>query len=209
METSSVNRKSTARTVCLAVGTGLAAIAVLLGWYLSFPLFLMPSASMEKSVMMGEGVIVDRISTFLGRPLKRGDVIVFFLPTNRKEVYTKRVVGIPGDRLRIRDKHLFRDGVEVQEPYAQHVTPYIDAYRDNFPSSPNMRLPERVTDMLERNVVNGELVLPGGQYFVLGDNRDDSLDSRYWGFIRRSDVIGRAIRIYSSPDPSRFWKPVN
>jgi signal peptidase I len=209
MQASSANRGSAALKAILIAGAGVVAIAILVGGVLSFPTFIMPSGSMEKTLLIGDRIVVDRISTILGRPLRRGDVIALRYPINPVEIYLKRVVGIPGDRLRIRNKVLYRNGVEVREPYAQHVTSYMDAFRDNFPSTPNAPLLERAQDMLNNHVVNGELVVPTGKYFVMGDNRDDSFDSRYWGFIQPGDVIGRAIRIYASPDPSRVWKPVN
>lgn len=209
MQASSPNRGSAVRKAILIVAAGLAAIAVLVGLALCFPAFVMPSASMEKTLLLGDRFLVDRISTLLGRPLHRGDVIAFRYPLDPRETYLKRVVGIPGDRLRIRNKALYRNGTEVAEPYAQHVTSYMDVYRDNFPSTPNTPLPYRAQGMLDKHVVNGELVVPEGNYFVMGDNRDDSLDSRYWGFIQPADVIGHALIIYDSRDRSRVWKRVN
>jgi signal peptidase I len=209
MQPSKVNRSSAVRPFILAASAVLAVVSVLVGWVVCFPAFVMPSASMEKTLLTGDRFFVDRISTILGRPLRRGEVVAFRYPPNPREIYLKRVVGVPGDRLRIRDKVLYRNGVQVPEPYAQHVTSYMDAYRDNFPSVPEIPLPERAMDMLDNHVVNGELVIPEGKYFVMGDNRDDSADSRYWGFIQRSDVIGRPVLIYGSSDASRIWKPVN
>jgi signal peptidase I len=113
----------------------------------------------------------------------------------------------------MRDKRLYRNGVEVREPYVQHITSLIDAYRDNFPGGrdPGWHGPgsEAAAEMIAHHVRDGELVVPEGKYFVLGDNRDDSLDSRYWGFIRRSDIVGRPILIYGSTDASRIGKRVN
>jgi len=102
--------------------------------------------------------------------------------------------------VRIHDKQLFINGAAVTEPYAEHVTPNTDPYRDNFPSTPTMPLYPAATEMLAKNVVNGEVVVPPGRYFVLGDNRDSSLDSRYWGFIQASDIIGTPKMIYYSVD---------
>ena len=204
-----MKRGSIGRTVILSVAAALAVLATLVGWLLCFPVFVVPSASMERTVMMGDHVVVNRISTVLGRLPQRGDVVVYRHPIHIDEDYMHRIVGIPGDRLRIQDKHLYRNGVEVQEPYVQHVTTYIDSYRDNFPSTPNVGLAERAQDMLDNHVVNGKLVVPEGMYFAMGDNRDDSMDSRYTGFIPRSNVLGRPMRIYASSDPSRIGKPVN
>jgi signal peptidase I len=213
MQPSNASRKSGIRAAVLSVAVVLAALLVLVGWLVCFPLFVMPSASMEKTLLVGDHLIVDRISTLLGRRPKRGDVIAFRYPPNPREDYVKRIVGIPGDRLRFRDKHLYRNGAELQEPYAQYITSYVDAYRDNFPNGGNRAIGfpemERAAEMIEHHVRDGELVVPEGKYFVLGDNRDDSLDSRYWGFIQRSDMIGRPILIYGSPDASRIGKAVN
>jgi signal peptidase I len=127
---------------------------------------------------------------------------VHIYPINRKDTFIKRVVGIPGDRVRIVGKQLFINGSPVSEPYAVHKTSYTDSYRDNFPSEANVPLYPPATEMLANNVVNGEVVVPPNHYFVLGDNRDSSLDSRYWGFIDRSDIIGTPDFVYYSAEPA-------
>jgi signal peptidase I len=212
MQSSNASRKSGVRAAVLSVAVVLAAVSVLVGWFVCFPVFVMPSASMEKTLLVGDHIVVNRIGTLLGRQPQRGDVIAFHHPANPREDYVKRIVGIPGDRLRMRDKRLFRNGVEVQEPYVQHITSFIDAYRDNFPDGRDSGWhgpgSEAAAEMAAHHVRDGELVVPAGKYFVLGDNRDDSLDSRYWGFIQRSDMIGRPIRIYASSDASRIGKTV-
>jgi signal peptidase I len=115
-------------------------------------------------------------------------------------VLIKRVVGIPGDRIRIADKQLYLNGVKMDEPYAKHVTDYVDSYRDQFPAEPNATIYPGAVAMLHDHVRNAEVVVPPGQYFVLGDNRDNSLDSRYWGFVPRDYVLGRAILVPVSYD---------
>jgi signal peptidase I len=183
-----------------------AAVLLLIVWFVCFGAFVIPSASMANTLVPGDRVLVERIGVLLGRPLYRGEIVVHRGPLNRNENYVKRIVGVPGDRLKMRDKRLYRNGVEVNEPYVQHSSSLIDSYRDNFPNTPNSPLGEPAMEMLEKHVINGELVIPEGRYFVMGDNRDDAADSRYTGFIQASDVIGRPILIYDSTDPKRIFK---
>jgi len=157
--------------------------------------YYFPTASMEPTILQGDYFLTR--TRFLGTP-QRGELIVYRYPTNPKEIFVKRVVGIPGDRLRIVNKQLYRNGAPVAEPYAVHEAEYIDDYRDNFPSEPNAHLPDSGRQMLANDVRNGELVVPAGNYFVLGDNRDDSLDSRYHGFVPQENIIGRPWLIYAS-----------
>jgi signal peptidase I len=110
----------------------------------------------------------------------------------------KRAIGIPGDRIRIENKQVYRNGIKLDEPYKVHKASYPDPYRDNFPSQPYHSLSERAQEMLEHNVVNGEVVVPPHSYFAMGDNRDNSLDSRYWGFVPRENIIGKPLIIYWS-----------
>jgi signal peptidase I len=179
---------------------------VMIGWYTCFRAFVIASGSMESTLVPGDRILVDRISTFLGAPVHHGDIVAYRWPLDRNMRYVHRVVGLPGDRLNIVNKHLRRNGVEVTEPYAQHCSTLIDSYRDNFPNVPNFPLREPAMDMLENHVVNGEVVVPADHYFVMGDNRDDAADSRYFGFIQHSDLVGRPIVIYGSSDPKRVWK---
>jgi signal peptidase I len=170
--------------------------------------FVIPSASMEDSLLIGDHVLVDKLtyspsgaisSRILPyRDVRRGDIIVFRYPEQIKEDYVKRAIGIPGDRIRLANKQLVLNGHPVNEPYVKHVTSYVDQYRDNFPSTPNTALPERARDMLDNHVVNGELVVPPNCVFAMGDNRDDSLDSRYWGFVPRENIEGTPLVIYWS-----------
>jgi signal peptidase I len=170
--------------------------------------FVIPSASMEDSLLIGDHVLVDKlvfappgkVSKHLlpYRDVRRGDVIVFRYPLNIKEDYVKRAIGVPGDHIRLVNKQLILNGHEVNEPYVKHLSAYIDSYRDNFPSNPNQPVGPSVADMLENHVVNGELVVPPGFIFAMGDNRDDSSDSRYWGFVPRENIEGTPLVIYWS-----------
>jgi signal peptidase I len=198
-------RRQRIARVVIVTGVSVAA-ALLIGVLVCLRLFVIPSAAMANTLVPGDHVLVERVGILLGRPLYRGEIVVYEYPLDRNENYVKRIVGVPGDRLQMRDKRLYRNGVEVKEPYAQHSSTYMDPYRDNFPSSPDSRLRERAKEMLDKHVANGELIVPEGQYFVMGDNRDDSDDSRYSGFIERSDVLGRPIMIYDSPDSKRIFQ---
>jgi len=161
--------------------------------------FSIPSAGMADTLLIGDRVLVQR---FPSRSPERGDVTVFIYPRNRSEVYVKRVIGVPGDHIRIANKIVYRNGVSLHEPYAVHKTDYTDSYRDNFPSEPTGPYADAARDMLQNHVVNGEVVVPQGACFVLGDNRDDSLDSRYWGFVSFHNLIGKPLLVYYSEDQS-------
>jgi signal peptidase I len=159
--------------------------------------FVIPTGAMEETLLIGDRILVQHFPR--PRPA-RGDMVVFVYPIDRRQTFVKRVVGVPGDRIRISLKVVYRNGTKLNEPYAVHKTDYQDLYRDNFPSEPNVQLAAPGQEMLTKHVVNGEVVVPEGKYFVLGDNRDSSLDSRYWGFVSRGDLIGRPLLIYDSAD---------
>lgn len=171
--------------------------------------YAMSAGSMANTIDRGDFVLTESLSWKLGRTPHFGDVVQIRYPLDHRQMFVKRVVGVPGDRLRIVNKQLFRNGAPVSEPYAVHETSYIDSYRDNFPSQPNLRLPEQGQEMLEKDVRNGEVVVPPGRYFVLGDNRDNSLDSRYWGFVTRSEIMASPVVIYASYNVPGQRLPVN
>jgi signal peptidase I len=172
--------------------------------------FVIPTVSMEDTLLRGDHLLVDKlayapagvISKYLlpYHDVRRGDIIVFRFPLNIRENYVKRALGVPGDRIRVMNKQVYLNGRPLDEPYTFHKTSIVDSYRDNFPSEPNVRLPESALNMLEHNVVNGEVVVPGDSYFAMGDNRDNSLDSRYWGFVPRANIIGKPLLIWWSYD---------
>ena len=162
--------------------------------------FVMPTNSMAGTLLAGDRVLVRR----LPKPAPaRGDLVTFLYPVDRRQVFVKRVIGAPGDRIRISNKIVYRNGAPLAEPYAAHTTSYMDSYRDNFPGEPGAPIPSQGMEMLAKHVKDGEVVVPQGNYFVLGDNRDDSLDSRYWGFVPASDVVGKPILIYDSEEGGR------
>ncbi len=172
--------------------------------------FVIPTGSMEDTLLIGDHLLVDKLAYAPGgpitkyvlpySPIKRGDIIVFRYPIDIRQTFVKRVIGLPGDRLRVENKQVFLNGKKLNEPYKYHKTEYIDSYRDNFPGVPNVRLFEPAQVMLDNNVVNGEVVVPPDCYFAMGDNRDSSLDSRYWGFVPRENIIGKPLIIYWSYD---------
>ena len=132
--------------------------------------------------------------------VQRGDIIVFRYPINPAETFVKRVIGVPGDRIRIVNKKVWLNGSPQDEPYVVYKSEYVDSYRDNFPAPPNTQVYDQALSMLRDRVENGELVVPQDSYFALGDNRDHSLDSRYWGFVPRENIIGKPLIIYWSYD---------
>jgi signal peptidase I len=161
--------------------------------------FVIPTGAMENTILIGDRILVQRYPVSVP---KNGDIVVFAYPVDRTQTFVKRVIGAPGDRIRISDKIVFRNGTRLNETYAVHKTDYTDSYRDNFPSEPNMHIYEPAQEMLARHVVKGEVVVPDGKYFVMGDNRDSSLDSRYWGFVSIDDLIGKPLVIYDSQEQS-------
>ena len=166
--------------------------------FLFFQPFVIPTGAMENTILIGDRILVQRFPRT--KPVL-GDMIVFAYPVDRSQTFVKRVIGVAGDRIKISDKIVCRNGVPLQEPYASHKSSYPDSYRDNFPSGElNIAVIDAGQEMLKKNVVNGEVVVPQGKYFVLGDNRDNSLDSRYWGFVDSADVIGKPLLIYDSED---------
>jgi len=172
--------------------------------------FQIPSESMENTLLVGDYLLVNKLC-YGGRGLgdhimpyqkiSRGDVIVFHYPVDPKQHFVKRVIGVPGDRLRMVNKTVYINGKPLTEPYVRFLEPPSNLFRDNFPR----------TDMpiiygmegkwwleMRKLVEDGELIIPQGNYFVMGDNRDDSQDSRYWGFVPRENIIGQPLLIYWS-----------
>jgi signal peptidase I len=170
--------------------------------------FVIPTGSMEDTLLVGDHLLVDKLafapagtataSLLPYSTVHRGDIIVFRYPIDIKQTFVKRVMGVAGDRIRLENKRVFLNGHLLDEPYAVHKLDYIDSYRDNFPADPNTPLYPPAQVMLEKNVKNGEVTVPPGYFFAMGDNRDQSLDSRYWGFVPRENIIGKPLIIYWS-----------
>jgi signal peptidase I len=189
-------------------------LVLLFGTTTMLQAFVVPSGSMDQSLKVGDHLFVDKLayapndavsSKLLPySEVKRGDVIVFRYPLDITSNYVKRCMGVPGDRIRIAGKNVYLNGHKLSEPYAQHIDPGADPYRDSFPPEapidavawPTQRAREMVRDYAR----GGELVVPPGYYFALGDNRDNSADSRYWGLVPRENIIGKPLFIYWSFD---------
>jgi len=172
--------------------------------------YVIPTGSMEDTLLIGDHLLVDKLAFAPSGPvskyllpyheIKHGDIIVFRYPVDIRQTFVKRAIGLPGDRIRVVNKEVYRNGVKLNEPYKFNKTDYTDAYRDNFPGEPNVMLDARAVDMLQNHVVNNEVVVPPNSVFAMGDNRDNSLDSRYWGFVPRENIIGKPLVIYWSFD---------
>ena len=131
--------------------------------------------------------------------IKHGDIIVFRWPVDLSQNLVKRVIGVPGDRIRIKDKEVYRNGIKLTEPYVQHIDSQRMPFRDDYPSPlvpPGIN--PRGRSILEANVQGEEVVVLDGNFFAMGDNRDNSSDSRYWGFVPRENIVGKPWIVYWS-----------
>lgn len=154
-----------------------------------FQAFTIPSGSMLETVQIGDYLLVNKFIYGVKNPFtdnylieadgpQIGDIIVFKYPGDPSIDYIKRVEGLPGDVIEVRDKQLYRNGEAVHEDYIQHIHPNLIGRLDNI----------------------GPITVPEGEYFVMGDNRDNSEDSRAWGTVKRNAIHGKAWRIYWSWD---------
>lgn len=183
--------------------------------------FQIPSESMERTLLTGDYLLVDKVHFAGGgawdwmlpyRGVQRGDIVVFRYPVRPAEHFVKRVVALPGDHVRLLDKRLLVNGRPLEETYVQHTGRGRDPFRDNFPAADyfSFNIESRWWVELRAAMRKGEVVVPPGKYFVLGDNRDHSLDSRYWGFVPRENIVGRPLVIYwSVADPSPYEEEEN
>jgi signal peptidase I len=175
--------------------------------------FQIPSESMENTLLIGDYLLVDKFryggnelwdKVMPYRPVRREDIIVFHYPINPSEHFVKRVVGVPGDKIRLINRELYVNGVLQREPYVRYSSAMHDPFRDEFPRL-NVVVPGldgAWWEQMKKLVEDGQLIVPEGHYFVLGDNRDESLDSRYWGFVPKENVVGRPLMIYWSVQSS-------
>ena len=190
-------RKSTAREYFESI-----VIAVILALFVrtwAVQAFKIPTGSMENNLLVGDHLLVDKFvfapaPTALERALlpvrevKRGDVIVFKYPMEPERDFIKRVIGLPGETVELRNKKVYVNGQPLDEPYVHFLEPASDS------------LEVTRFDVRERY---GPVRVPDGHYFVMGDNRDNSQDSRYWGFLPRGFIKGKALMIYWSYDSER------
>jgi signal peptidase I len=176
---------------------------------------------MENTLLIGDHLLVNKFAyayptgLLAGllpyRDIRRGDVVVFKFPpsqdqTQSGEHFVKRMIGLPGDRIRIFHRQVFVNGQVLEEPFVRHT--YLDQLRpgDDFPPAPTEYLRGATPDWsaeIQDCVRNGELVVPPGQYFVMGDNREQSWDSRFWGFVPRELISGKPLIIYWSYESTR------
>jgi signal peptidase I len=184
-------------------------VALFVVTFVAQPL-LIPSESMERTLLVGDFLLFNKQMYANPGPIgrwflpyrspARGDIAIFRHPY--PPMLIKRVVGIPGDRLRIVDGHVFINGVALNEPYVTFEPALLDMDRDNFPSEdyPGPDVDPEWWQQMHELTHDGELTVPAGKYFVLGDNRNHSKDSRYWGFVPRDAFVGRPLFIYFSLD---------
>jgi signal peptidase I len=172
-------------------------IAVILALFVRtwvFQAFKIPTGSMEHNLLIGDHLIVNKMifaptatsierAILPGRAIRRGDVIVFKYPVDPDRDFVKRVIGLPGDRLELHRKRVYINGRPLDEPYVEFLEP------------PSTSGPLRTDDLREEY---GPVTVPASQYFMMGDNRDNSEDGRYWGFMPESYVKGKALFIYYS-----------
>jgi signal peptidase I len=198
-------------SICGVLVMGLFAITFI------FQNFVIPSSSMASTLLVGDHVMVERetlapsarwMPLLPYRDVRRGDVVVFYKPIPETDgdhiILVKRVVGVPGDHIHLRDGIVYLNGVAQSEPHAVKTTAETyDPYVDDFPSASPAEHPDVTAAWsvaLPESMQGDDVVVPAGHYFMMGDNRDHSMDSRYWGFVPRENIIGRPLFVYWSFD---------
>lgn len=171
--------------------------------------FRIPSASMERTLLVGDFLLVNKAAygpaghfgwLLPYQKVEPGDIVVFYFPLDPSEHVVKRVIGVPGDRIHLRNGVVYRNGQALHEPYVLRVPAWPDSFRDDFPvniyTDPGVDV--HWWEQMQKDERGNDLVVPAGEYFVLGDNRNDSRDSRYWGFVPGGNIVGRPFIIYFS-----------
>jgi signal peptidase I len=183
-------------------------VALFVLTFLAQPMVI-PSESMERTLLVGDFLLMNRSAlappgiwrkVLPYRAVERGEIVTFRSPLNPKELLVKRVIGLPGDRLRIDNGQVLINDQPLSEPYAAFEPTVDNPYLDHFPtrvySDPGVE--PGWWKQLQESTQNGELVIPPSQYFMLGDNRNHSRDSRYWGFVAGDQIIAHPLVIYFS-----------
>lgn len=192
---------------------GIASVLVVGLFILTFVIqhFEIPSSSMERTLLVGDHVFVDRLTPvgkgMMGwllpyREIHRGDTAVFLAPAQPGTYLVKRIIGVSGDRIRLHNGAVYLNGIRQAEPYVVRNGTY-DTYRDEFPNAFSYGIGQMAPGWpatLQESIHNGEVVIPKDHYFAMGDNRDNSLDSRYWGFVPKENIIGRPLIVFWSFD---------
>ena len=174
-------------------------VAVILALFVRtfvFQAFKIPTGSMKPNLLVGDHLLVNKFifapaasplerAVLPMRPIERGDVVVFKFPEEPERDFIKRVIGLPGDTLELKNQTIHINGMPLIEPYAHYLFPPLD---------------QGQADGFDLRRKYGPVTVPAGHYFMMGDNRDDSQDSRFWGFLPASYVKGRALFIYWSFD---------
>lgn len=201
--------------LAVALVGGIAFLALGVFSFLSFRIVRFPTPSMANTIIPGESVLCSLISD----EVKRGDIVWFKLPTDPKVTYLKRVIGLPEDRIQVRGTKVFINDQELPEartyievtdpngrqpeisvegndgPYRVYYTKRALQENDNMDMASHMKYG-----------VTEEFKIPSGNFFVMGDCRDNSLDSRYWGTVPRENIIGKALMIIASADSNRLYQ---
>lgn len=178
-----------------------------------FQTYRIPSGSMIPTLEIGDCVLVSKTGEaapskpgFARRllppsPVRRGDLVVFHFPPDPSHLLVKRIIGMPGDQLYLRNGRVVLNNKPLAEPYALYTPARPDVYRDEFPNlhetDPNVD-PAWWLALRRTLRRDGNLPIPPGRYFVLGDNRNNSEDSRYWGFVPADGIVGRPVLVYFS-----------
>lgn len=174
--------------------------------------FAIPSSSMEDTLLIGDHLFVNREqfaapTRWIGplmpyRDVHRDEVAVFMSPEQPGLFLVKRIIGVPGDHIHLRDNVVYRNGEKLNEPYVRHKREEHNPYTEDFPSiAPSGAYGvsnEKWARELPEHFEGGDIVVPPDSFFAMGDNRDNSYDSRFWGFVPRKNVIGRPMFIYWS-----------
>jgi len=183
-------------------------IALFIATFILQP-FRIPSDSMQPTLLVGDFLLANKQSFAPTGPLDallppttihRGDIVIFHYPLDPDRALIKRVIALPGDRIHLRNGLVFLNGKPLAEPYAVYTPSPPDTFRDDFPS---LRHADPNADpnwwaQLRRLDLHNEITVPANDYFVMGDNRNDSEDSRYWGFVPRATIIARPLFVYAS-----------